>query len=279
VTITQSPVQQDVGLGTAYERWAIYKRLEKLCDALNIKRALEGPWDGMAGIPGVHLLVQAHHGLDVLAVHQNKEGTEQIQKIYAAHGLSQRLECALADTPPEDCGVDLVLSFNALPLVEDWRSYIEALFATGATYLFLAVTNPKSYGVFLRRALRIMERSSEGIELFDHDSTHYQTLKEELEARGRILHHEYLDCPWWPDLFVPTGEQLWSGTLKRFGYGGESTGRAPFTYGLEDFPYRGRPDTQELVRAMGKHPSFDGAPGVLPRFFGHHQLFVVEARG
>jgi len=237
---------------------------------------MEGPFDGMAGIPGVHLLTQAHRGVDVLAVHENDAGADQIRAVYAAHELSHRLQCEVSSLPPENCGVDIVLSFNALPLVQDWRSYLAALFSTRAKHLVLVVTNPASYGVYLRKALRVLDASSTEPELFDHEATKYDPLSQELGRHGRILRHEYLDCPWWPDLFVPTGESLLSGTLKRFGLTREKSEPSSFTYGVDNFPYKNAVGAKDLIKAMKKHPGFEQAPHAFARLFGHHQLFVVE---
>mgnify|MGYP001312704564 CR=1 FL=1 len=275
MTRVSAPAEKDVGLGTAYERWAIYSCLETLCHELDVKSAMEGPYDGMAGIPGVHLLTQAHKGVDVLAVHENDAGADQIRAVYAAHKLTHRLKCQVSSLPPKDCGVDLVFSFNALPLVEDWRAYVAALFSTGAKYVVLAVTNPVSYGVYLRKALRVLEPSSNEPELFDHEATKGDALTRELKRHGKILRHEYLDCPWWPDLFVSTGQSLLSGTLKRFGLTRKKQAPKSFIYGLNSFPYQNADGAKELINAMKKHPGFEDAPHAIARIFGHHQLFVV----
>src|SRR5262249_42869489 len=47
-------ITHDRGLGTAYERYYVYRIIERLADEYGVESVLEGPVDGMAGVPGVH---------------------------------------------------------------------------------------------------------------------------------------------------------------------------------------------------------------------------------
>jgi hypothetical protein len=184
---------------------------------------------------------------------------------------------------------DLVLTYNALPLVRNWRSYLEQLAQRARGYLLVSVTNPFSYGVGIRRVQRLIEPGRKP-ELFDHESVRPSVLGPFLERLGTVVEHEHLDCPWWPDLFVPTGQTLAQATLTRlpllgdwfaahsFSKGPEGNGAAkPFLYGRDRFPlFSDGPGYEELAAALKRHPVFDGRGELLGCLFGHHHAYLIQ---
>lgn len=186
-------------------------------------------------------------------------------------------------------GYDLVLTYNALPLVANWRAYLKQLAERSKRFFLVSVTNPYSYGVGIRRLQRLME-SSRQPELFDHESVRPSVLTPFLQQLGSIVEHAHLDCPWWPDLFVPTGQTLASASLarlpivgKRFAAHNSSNGQKrnripkPHLYGATRFPlFQDGRDYKELGDALKRHPVFDGKGGLLGQLFGHHHAYLVE---
>lgn len=208
---------EDVGLGTAYERLAIYRRISQWYAHSRPSTAVEGPLDGMAGVPGLHLLPLAKRGVRVTVVLPSRAALERVRTVYARAELEHRLETIEGAELPRGRRFDWVLSFNALPLARDWRSLLASL-ATHAQSLVLFVSHPWSYGTWLVRARRMGARTRK-LALFDHASTRKQQLETEIARRGRIEDMAWVDCPWWPDLFVDAGETL-AGTIgSRFGLG------------------------------------------------------------
>jgi hypothetical protein len=130
----------------------------------------------------------------------------------------------------------------------------------------------------LRRGLRLLERERR-MELFDHESSRPRVLESELLRHGRIVERAWVDCPWWPDLFVEAGQTLWSGSLARLLR--RQSRQAPparFCWGPDDYPW-GRSDLPaELASALTRHPTFDGAPFVAP-VFAHHRARLLQTRG
>ena len=212
------PARHDVGLGTAYERWAVYELLKSWLGTLDVSTALEGPVDGMAGIPGLHLLPAAVRGARVTVVVPDAEAAEVVRGVYRTVGVEDRLDARVSDNWPEGT-FDVVLTYNALPSVPDWKSHLGEAACHANRQLWVSVTHPASYGVFVRKALRLVQPGPCPMELFDHPSTKPGLLEPELRRYGSIVADAYVDCPWWPDLFVETGETLLTGTLSRLPFG------------------------------------------------------------
>jgi len=289
--VTLKLARVDVGLGTAYERVAIYRLFERWAENRQIKTALEGPIDGMAGIPGLHLLGLARRGTHVTVALPDTAGLDIVRSIYRLHGVEDRLTTieVVGNESTLPGNYDLVLSYNALPLVGNWRSYLESLAKHASRFLLVSVTNPYSYGVGIRKLQRLLESPREP-ELFDHDSVRPSVLGPFLNRLGRIVEHGHLDSPWWPDLFVPTGQTLAGATLARLpivGKWASARGRSggpqhngapqPYLYGRDRFPLFGdNPDHQELAAALKRHPVFDGKGALLGHLFGHHHAYLVQ---
>jgi hypothetical protein len=278
----------DTGLGTAYERVAVYGLLERWLAPLGIETAFEGPIDNMAGVPGVHLIGAARLGARVTVALGEPRWLDNARAIYARAGVGDRVETRLVDPRASlpDRAWDLALTYNALPIVADWRELLRRVARASRRYLVVALTNPASYGVFIRKAIRVVE-PSRGAELFDHESTRPRVVERELERLGTIEQHAYFDCPWWPDLFVDAGESLVGATLRRFpivgarlaGSGaGKRLSPERFVYGADRFPFQGDDTDAELDRALRRHPVFDERPEPIARVFGHLHAYLVALR-
>jgi hypothetical protein len=263
------PARRDVGLGTAYERWAVYELLKRWLAPLELSTALEGPVDGMAGIPGLHLIPAAVRGARVTVVVPDAEAAETVRGVYRTAGIEDNLDVRVSGDWP-DGTFDLVLTYNALPSVSDWRAYLAEAARRARRQLWVSVTHPASYGVFVRKTLRLLQPGPKPMELFDHPSTRPGLLEPELRRHGRIVADAFVDCPWWPDLFVQTGETLLTGTLSRLPFGGRfrrgsaaspppSEAVEPFLYGPGRFPFFGGEGwNEEFAPALRRHPNLDG---------------------
>jgi hypothetical protein len=280
------PPERDVGLGTAYERLAVYGLLRRWAQTHGVRTALEGPVDGMAGMPGLHLLPLAREGVRVTVASPDAPALERVREVYERLGCHGQLTTVRVATPRElPEGADLVLSFNALPLVEDWSGYLKDLASRAGRLLALVITNPSSYGVAIRKVMRLLEKDRVP-ELFDHPATRAERLLAELSACGEVevLDRTYVDCPWWPDLFVPTGQTTLQGILGRLPFRLPQLPKrearpAGFIHGTGAFPLlEGEPGHDQLRAALRWHPTFDGLGPWLGRAFGHHHAFLVRRR-
>jgi hypothetical protein len=259
----------DVGLGSAYERWAVYELLKRWLEPCEVRTALEGPVDGMAGIPGLHLIPSARNGARVTVLVPDAEAAEVVRGVYRTVGIEENLDVRVSTEWPDET-FDLVLSYSALPFVADWRGYLAAAAAHARRHLIVSVTHPTSWGVYVGKALRLARLAPRKLELFDHPATRSRVLEPELLRYGRIVRDSFVDCPWWPDIPVDSGETLASGILRRlpFGWGRrhmpatpavpEGSG-APFLYGPGRFPFFGGEGwNEEFAAALRRHPNLDG---------------------
>lgn len=265
------PASRDVGLGTFYERWAIYERLARW--APDAASALEGPADGMAGIPGLHLLQRARQGARVTVVHPEAEARGRVATVYAAAGLTARLSLAPAIG---EARAELVVGFNFAPYVPEWRAYLATLAAASERWLAIFVTHPHSYGAWIRRGLRRIEPGPVRLEQFDLEASRPSAMRAALEAHGRVVDEAYVDCPWWPDLFVAPGETLLSASLGRLRGGAPAAAATPYDFGPEDFPFARPTLAPRLARALRRHPGFDRVGGPLAGLFAHHRAYLVR---
>ena len=282
------PARRDVGLGTAYERWAVYKLLKKWLERVDVATALEGPVDGMAGIPGLHLLPAAVKGARVTVIVPDPEAAEVVRGVYRTVGVEDRVDVRSSAAWPDGM-YDVVLTYNALPSVPDWRSYLAEATRHARRQLWVSVTHRASYGVFIRKALRLFQPGPRPMELFDHPSTKPVVLEPELLRLGPIIADAYVDCPWWPDLFVETGETLLTGTLSRLPFGRRfrrgpaavptaSAAAEPFLYGPGRFPFFGGEGwSEELEPALRRHPGLDGIRLPLAAsLLAHHRIRAIR---
>ena len=271
----------DVGLGTAYERFAIYRLMEKWFGSRNIRTACEGPLDGMAGIPGLHLLGLARHGVKVTVFARSEEVAECVRAVYRLVAADQNLETrVLADQEIPHGKYDLLVSYNALPVASDWERHLEQLANVKAGLLMVALTNPASYGVQLRKVQRWARREAQR-ELFDHVATHEDVIEPALKRVGTILDHAYLDCPWWPDFLLPARQNLAGALLKKAKRLSNRNERSEevqrFVFGPASYPFfEDQPGHAELRRTLRFHPVFDEKPAAVARLFGHLHAYLVQ---
>ena len=127
-TVSAPIATQDLGLGTAYERVAIYKLFDRWSEGKRVETAAEGPIDGMAGIPGLHLLGFARRGIKVTVCLPDDGALARVRALYRRQGVDDKLSTyhLAADAIPTG-PVDVLVSYNALPYVPEWRPYLARL--------------------------------------------------------------------------------------------------------------------------------------------------------
>jgi hypothetical protein len=276
-------VENDRGLGTAYERWCFYQRMEKWAAEYGVESALEGPVDGMAGVRGVHCAGLARRGVRVVSVVPTPRAAEIARGVYSgvAPGANVDVrvagdEAAVSELPPSD----LVLVYHALPFVNDWRTYLRTLGRLARKVLVVATCNPRNWGF---TAVSVVGR------VRAPDVWRSETLAPPLWEIGRVREHVYFDAPWWPDLPVAPGQSLANRLKQMFSLGGGGARFAPpeqgavlaakYVYGPERWPYFGGPGwLDELEPALLRHPSFEGMASRMVERMAHLHAFVVDVR-
>jgi hypothetical protein len=277
-------IENDRGLGTAYERWCFYQRMQAWAQEYGVQSVLEGPLDGMAGIRSVHSVGLARQGVRVVAAVRSEEARALAERVYARAAPGGHVEvrvvadeAAVGELPPSD----MVLVYHALPFARDWRKYLATLGALATKLLVVATCNPHNWGFTTVRWLGGPAAPPEWTA---------ETLAPALWSLGRVREHVYFDAPWWPDLPVAPGQSL-TDRLKQlaFGKGGarfstptpETGARlaAKYVYGPERWPYFGGPGwLEELEPALLRHPAMEGASERVVKRMAHLHAFVVDRR-
>lgn len=285
----ESP-QADFGLGTAYERLAIYRYLSSRLQLWNgsIRTGIEGFYDGLFGLPGLHLLPLAMRGGHVTVACRTEVDATRIRRVYEKLGLASRLSLIPARHPAELAGqqFDVAFLFNALPYLEDWRSFIAGAASLSSKRLIVSAANRHSYGVMARIALKKLQRHT-AVELIDHPSTHPKLLRNELSSLGPVESEDFLDAPWWPDFCGKPGDSVASWILGQISPvrkptskpSGASKEPSPFVFDAESFPYFQTSDEglSRLQKKLALHPSFESNPiPSIKGLFAHHRIFVVQ---
>lgn len=282
-------VDRDRGLGTAYERWCFTQQLERWASDFGVESALEGPVDGMAGISGVHLAGLARRGVAVTSASLTPEKGALAREVFSATGgesVDVRIVADPMRAADELPRADLVVAYHALPLVDDWRAYLQVVARLARKVLVVTVCNPDNWGVALIRAAgRLRGRR----DLEAPESWRTECLAPALWSLGRVRDHVYFDAPWWPDLQVAPGQslldrarQLVSPRRGKLRFTAEERGARlaeRFVYGPERWPYFGGPGwTDELLPALLRHPGFDGGRSRWQPRLAHLHGFVVDLR-
>jgi hypothetical protein len=281
----------DRGLGSAYERYHFYRLVERWADQFGIRSVLEGPRDGMAGVPGVHGVGLARKGIPVVSVVSGDDQASVTRAVYERGGarsfevrsmpgdLAADGYAALRALPPSD----LVIAYHALE-TPDWRDYLRAAARLARKLLVVTTCNPHNWGVTVVRAVAGL-RGVRG--MAPPEAWRREVLAPELWELGRVKSHVYFDAPWWPDLQVSPGQslldrakRLWTtrtNALEFTASGADSVLATRFVYGAERWPYFGGDGwADELGPALARHPSFEGRTGTLGALAAHLHAFVVD---
>ncbi len=204
---------QDSGLGTTYERWALYRFLERIRQEYAIQSVLEGPGDGITGIAYLNSLGLARSGAQVTLA-----ATEP-QRAAFARGIWQRYappahqpDVRVIDPPGSltefEAQSDLAWNFNVINRHSHPRGLLEEMARASRRYVLVVVPNCKNYGFFLHR----LQHRASG-EAWDHGppellaAAPFQQMFVALGLRVREI--AWVDCPWWPDI-VDFGAMLTS---------------------------------------------------------------------
>jgi hypothetical protein len=288
--VGSAPITHDRGLGSAYERYCFYQRVDEWADRYECKSMLEGPVDGMAGIGGVHGVGLARRGIRVTAAVLTEEHARLARDVYRVAGGGDHVDVRVVADPMRAAEAlepaDLVIAYHSLPLVEDWRAYLKVAAKLAKKALVVTVCNPENWGVVAIRAAAKLR----GVKGMDPPEVwHKETLAPALWEIGRVKEHVFFDCPWWPDLQVTAGQslmdrakQLLRQKRKDVRFTANQNGAQlaqKFVYDGARWPYFGGPGwTDELMPALLRHPGFDGTvTRFMPRL-AHLHAFVVDVR-
>lgn len=268
--------EADQGLGTTYERFAIYRWLEELVGRFPVRFVLEGPGDGVAGIPGIHSLPLALRGCLVTVVLENPAEIALAQRAWAAQGCLAQVDFIRVDelplfSPPHR--FDLVWNFNRLPFT-DPAALIGEMARLSRRYVALVVPNRRNYGFPARRLYH--RRTRLPWPYGDRRVMHPEVVRRLLERAGlRLLEVRWLDVAPWPDILdprawlaamVPAARRLLKGN-----------GRGGYRWGPEELPYFDPITHADLHRRMHRLGWLERTcPAWMQVPFAHHFAVIAE---
>lgn len=265
----------DEGLGTTYERFAVYGWLETLADRYPLQAVLEGPGDGVAGIPGIHSLPLARRGKDVMVVLEDPSELALARRAWAAQGCLARggFICAnVLPLPFPSRRFDLVWNFNRLPLLEP-QPLVAEMARLSRRYVAVVVPNRRNYGFPARRLYH--RRTGLRWPYGDVRMMDPRTVQRILEKAGlRVLETCWLDVAWWPDILDPITwlrtMAPWAGRLFASG------NRDGYRWEAEGLPYFDATTHADLHQRMHRLAWLERVrPALLQTPFAHH--FAVLA--
>jgi hypothetical protein len=271
--------EYDTGLGTIYERLAIYSLIERLARELNIQSSLEGPLDGITGINGVNSIALARIGVQATVVLPHLDLIQYAKRFYAAEDCLSNAGFVCSRDLVPDRQFDMVWNFNCLPQLENPEATVEQMARCSRKFLLLFVPNTRNYGFGIHRIYHRWEKEPWG-----HGDVKLMDVKKIAAWLGKMgfkpVRSLYVDVPWWPDIHTPIEEVAASffPFLKPFIR--KSRRLEVYKYGLDNFPYFQKDRREKLLRALSSHPNFECCRlGLLKLFFGHHRGILAERTG
>ena len=273
--------EADLGLGTTFERFAIYGWLESVASRYAIHTVLEGPGDGVAGIPGIHGIPLAQKGCRVTVTLDNLAGVTLARRAWSAQGCLDQGDFVCVrglPLPLLSRRFDLVWNFNRLPFLNPAALAAE-MARLSRRYVALVVPNRRNYGFPARRLFH----ARTGLP-WPYGDTAVMTpgaVRELLEQAGlRILETRWLDVPWWPDIIDPVA---WlkamipgaSRLLARNQRDGDR--RDGYRWRPDDLPYFDQAAYADVHQRMRRLGWMERAwPSLLQIPFAHHFAVLAE---
>jgi SAM-dependent methyltransferase len=272
------PVCADTGLGTTFERWALNRALESLRQEYVFEQVLEGPDDGMTGIPGLNSLGLARAGTQVtlLLPDEARAGlARQAWAHYAPEAGARILAGRSAARLPFGNGeFDLAWNFNVINRWPTPEQLLAEMARVSRRYVLFFVPNRSNYGFWLHRLHHQAARQpwDHGpVELLQPD--HWT---KRLAAIGlQPIRTLWVDCPWWPDIidisqmaadFFPLLKHAPFNRLLR-----RASPESRMRWEISELPYYQPERYPELHAQMEKLAVFENRPSSpLKTRFAHH---------
>jgi SAM-dependent methyltransferase len=244
------------GLGSAYERYALNARLEKLIARHAIRTIAEWPANGVLGVPGLKSLAAQRLGCAVTLLHPSAPFLDDVATLWRAAGEAEPARLIAAPEDEEACAprsFDLVWSFCALEHCDDPARTIRAMLRASRGLVLVYVQNAWAPGVHLHRLEHALSARP-----WDHGRIGEMRAERVAEhvraAGGRVVEIGGCDLPPWPDLNVrlPRPWQREDGKLVP----------RPRRYGPGD-PVMTR---EAVVEVFGSRPKLDATMRALMRW-------------
>ena len=242
----------DTGLGTTYERFALYAWLDQVIGKYPVTSVLEGPGDGMTGIPGLNSLPFARHDVDVTVVLDSEWAIDLARRAWDSQDQLDQVEFHCSSDhqlPIREQTFDLVWNFNRLPFL-DAAQLLPEMVRLSNRYILLFVPNQYNYAFPIRQIHHKL--TGKPWVYGDTNVMKYQPVIDLLQAHNlRVLETVMVDVPWWPDIIDVT-ELV--GDLVPFmaRFMPDRKGSTAYRWEPEALPYFDRQNFADLHQQMDK---------------------------
>jgi len=272
-------VERDTGLGTTYERIAVARMLERFAERRDVRRALEGPVDGITGIAGLNSIPLAQRGTSVELQLADQGQVDLAKRVWHELGLTDRSEIRVSSGGRLDVdgkAYDLVWNFNALPQSDDPESLVAEMCEASSRYVLIFVSNTWNYGFPVHRLHHFAagDAWSHG----DIAAMNVPLIERLLRGNGfRPVERLVVDTPWWPDIDSPIEEVIatFLPFLKKRVSGSKRLEH--YTWRWDDLPYFDPAKREALMAEIGKHFAIErSAPSAIKLLFAHHRGVLAE---
>lgn len=286
IAAAQPAVQQaDTGLGTTFERWALNRCLVRLIQERGIETVLEGPGDGMTGIPGINSMVLGRMGARVSLLLPDEAPKAQYARTVWSHYVPAESAPSI-DTrslkpgqplPYADGEFDLAWNFNVLTRQPDPAALLAEMARVSRRYVLVFVPNARNYSFGLHRLHHRVAGQP-----WDHGTIGLMgpgPLRRLLEPLGlRPLETIYVDCPWWPDI-VDFGQLIADFFPFLKGIAGRARPENRLYWPAEALPYFEPERYPDIHRQLHRLAIFENSRfNAVKQIFAHHVGILAEKR-
>ncbi len=267
----------DEGLGTVYERFALADVLDAAMDRTGSTSVLHAPAFGMMGIPGLDAVFLARRGIRVGLLDFDAERLEAVRKLWVDLGLDPEVHLVPGPDPatwPETLPAeyDLVFSFAALWWFDDPSAVLAAQARWARRGVLSCVPNKN---IFLKMRARLWHK-----DLFDRlneDALDSGVATAAAERAGyRAVDTGLFDIPPFPDTSVPLAKVVRAamGRKKVEPSSTEEAAEGVWAWSILPFLKGDQPDLDQRVHRIGlleRH-----MPAAIAPALAHHRYILFE---
>ncbi|MCK4956995.1 MAG: methyltransferase domain-containing protein [Candidatus Cloacimonetes bacterium] len=260
----------DEGLGSSYERVVINQKLLQLCQKFNVSNLLESPSFGFTGISGINSFAAAQSGISVTLTDHDQTRINLVENIW--DNLDTKINANLvsdyANLPFEDNQFDLSWNFSAMWFTKDLSAALSELCRVSRKAVLICVPNRSGLGYLSQKFLE-----KEDLNKYLKEANIIpQNIITEMDKLGwKLVEHNFMDCPWWPDIGMPKAK-----FLSNFGLRWLLKEKKHQPISIVDY-YKG--NDPEFSQKMLKHYWFEKyVPNFFKTIWSHHKYYLFEKK-
>lgn len=274
---------QDEGLGTVYERFALRDVLREAVDRTGAQSILHAPQFGMMGFPGLDTVFLAQQGMRVGLLDFDQERLDAVVKEWRSLGLDPEVHLVPGPDPatwPSQLPVDydLVFSFAALWWFDDPWAVVDAQARWAKLGLLSCVPNKN---VFMRMRARLWHQDL--FERLNEDALDARAMTAAAERAGlKAVGTGLFDIPPFPDTSVPLAKVLRAALGRNRedspADGQDDAKEGAWAWSIIPYLHGEQPDLEDRIARIARWERF--LPGPLAPGLAHHRyvLYVEPSK-